>query len=395
MNDLRLKSNLVLAWSTSWVLRKVKLKGSVFLHHPKNQITVRRPLVRRIATMTDNKVTFDMLNVDERGVALGAIKVTQALFSSHKRFTKDNNDEQELEDEHTAMLSTGDLLAFCSLKGVAIQGNVWDRPWLLQKAREYVAWERAARLKADDDTWDLFTDNRKVRLLHHVCNGEGDATYVDPRTGYTVFSAFAHLKRGHCCGVRRTSENENGNDNSQFERTHRCRHCPYAHDGSLTASSAVALMQRLQVIRFVRANRTVNWRQLADGIKPFSIGGDLSEMEDEFDTVQDKTNPHDMTMTYTLDEVVGSSENKQRLRRKLVKPRLNGFVKKPPSNKTVQEQACQTCGGERVMTCRRCNGWTAVFSPRVQKCEQCNGEGMHSCISCTPFRPPPLTSIYS
>jgi hypothetical protein len=35
-------------------------------------------------------------------------------------------------------------------------------------------------------------------------------TYEDPKTGYTVFTAFSHLTRGDCCGSA-------------------CRHCPYAH----------------------------------------------------------------------------------------------------------------------------------------------------------------------
>ena len=33
-------------------------------------------------------------------------------------------------------------------------------------------------------------------------------TYIDPQTGYTVFTAVAHLLRGYCCGSG-------------------CRHCPY------------------------------------------------------------------------------------------------------------------------------------------------------------------------
>lgn len=33
-------------------------------------------------------------------------------------------------------------------------------------------------------------------------------TYVDPQTGYSVFTRGAHLRRGHCC--------HSG-----------CRHCPY------------------------------------------------------------------------------------------------------------------------------------------------------------------------
>ncbi|KAI8517860.1 hypothetical protein Bbelb_038770 [Branchiostoma belcheri] len=37
---------------------------------------------------------------------------------------------------------------------------------------------------------------------------EGQDTYVDPETGYTVFTRLSHLRRGTCCGSA-------------------CRHCPY------------------------------------------------------------------------------------------------------------------------------------------------------------------------
>jgi hypothetical protein len=44
-------------------------------------------------------------------------------------------------------------------------------------------------------------------LLHWQARS---ATYEDPATGYTVFTAYSHLTRGDCCGSA-------------------CRHCPFAH----------------------------------------------------------------------------------------------------------------------------------------------------------------------
>ncbi len=37
-----------------------------------------------------------------------------------------------------------------------------------------------------------------------------DDYYIDPETGFIVFTASFHLKRGYCCGSG-------------------CRHCPYEH----------------------------------------------------------------------------------------------------------------------------------------------------------------------
>lgn len=47
--------------------------------------------------------------------------------------------------------------------------------------------------------------------LHEAACARGAATYIDPETGYTVFTRLAHLKRGKCCGSA-------------------CRHCPYDHE---------------------------------------------------------------------------------------------------------------------------------------------------------------------
>lgn len=50
----------------------------------------------------------------------------------------------------------------------------------------------------------------RVRILaaHAAAMEAGSATYVDPATGYQVFTAAALVARGSCC--------ETG-----------CRHCPY------------------------------------------------------------------------------------------------------------------------------------------------------------------------
>ncbi|XP_002737531.1 uncharacterized protein LOC100373977 [Saccoglossus kowalevskii] len=46
--------------------------------------------------------------------------------------------------------------------------------------------------------------------IHEEACKKNQATYTDPKTGYTVFTRVAHLNRGTCCGSG-------------------CRHCPYEH----------------------------------------------------------------------------------------------------------------------------------------------------------------------
>ena len=47
-----------------------------------------------------------------------------------------------------------------------------------------------------------------IEELHREAFMRGERNYIDPATGFTVFTALAHLQRGRCCGSK-------------------CRHCPY------------------------------------------------------------------------------------------------------------------------------------------------------------------------
>jgi len=47
-----------------------------------------------------------------------------------------------------------------------------------------------------------------IRQIHDEACSRGDDSYIDPFTGFTVFTATYHKNRGHCC--------QSG-----------CRHCPY------------------------------------------------------------------------------------------------------------------------------------------------------------------------
>lgn len=47
-----------------------------------------------------------------------------------------------------------------------------------------------------------------IEELHRLAVDKGSTTYIDPDTGFTVFTELAHQRRGFCCG-------------------NMCRHCPY------------------------------------------------------------------------------------------------------------------------------------------------------------------------
>jgi diphthamide synthase (EF-2-diphthine--ammonia ligase) len=62
------------------------------------------------------------------------------------------------------------------------------------------------------DMEDMFLDkdNPGFAHLHDLACEQGELSYIDPETGYAVFTKLAHEKRGKCCGSG-------------------CRHCPYSH----------------------------------------------------------------------------------------------------------------------------------------------------------------------
>ena len=71
-----------------------------------------------------------------------------------------------------------------------------------------------------------FTD---IEEIHRHAILDKQSTYIDPATGFTVFTELAHLKRGRCCG-------------------NQCRHCPYGWssvrndlNGGLTSNNAKAI----------------------------------------------------------------------------------------------------------------------------------------------------------
>ncbi|XP_038205274.1 uncharacterized protein C1orf53 homolog [Arvicola amphibius] len=55
---------------------------------------------------------------------------------------------------------------------------------------------------------ELTAAERHIARLHQAACAAGQLSYVDPTTGYVVFTRLAHLQRGACCGSA-------------------CRHCPY------------------------------------------------------------------------------------------------------------------------------------------------------------------------
>lgn len=283
------------------------------------------------------------LTPDELHVANAAVKVTQLLLKSPEK------------------ISTLELLAFNNVKGIPLRSNIWDRSSLESDARKYLADEKLART-CTGSRWDVLSAKAKINLLHTVCNGEGDVTYYDPVTTYTVFTFYAHLKRGNCCGVKPTTDG--------YDRTHRCRHCPYTDDGRIASAKIDALKDRIPVIDYVRSKISEEYASI--------------ETSMQFDDVSIATERKTYSQPTAREQLKSEFITSHPLSKRAI-------VKKSKS----ETFDCEECGDAKVVTCKRCNGYTFVLTPEFQKCPQCKEQGYHPCMNCTSYRPPQRTSFYS
>ena len=64
----------------------------------------------------------------------------------------------------------------------------------------------------------------RITQLHDEACHSGNATYLDPETGASVFTREALLARGRCCGSG-------------------CRHCPFAHEAVKPSERAGRIRQ--------------------------------------------------------------------------------------------------------------------------------------------------------
>jgi diphthamide synthase (EF-2-diphthine--ammonia ligase)/ABC-type Fe3+-hydroxamate transport system substrate-binding protein len=71
---------------------------------------------------------------------------------------------------------------------------------------------------------DSDPDMEDFDTLHQAACRAGQMSYIDPATGYSVFTELAHQARGKCCGSG-------------------CRHCPFAHENVRNDKKAAKIQQ--------------------------------------------------------------------------------------------------------------------------------------------------------
>lgn len=98
----------------------------------------------------------------------------------------------------------------------------------------------------------MSNDTTDIEEVHRLAVQEGSITYIDPSTGFTVFTELAHLRRGTCCG-------------------NQCRHCPFGWE--LVASGA-RRQAKLASGDFVTAKQLIDNVTIdSEADKPFISNG--------------------------------------------------------------------------------------------------------------------------
>jgi diphthamide synthase (EF-2-diphthine--ammonia ligase) len=78
-------------------------------------------------------------------------------------------------------------------------------------AKDLVGWQKVFVKDINPVIEADIPDIEDFTAPHDAACEAGKVTYVDPATGYNVFTELAHKRRGKCCGSG-------------------CRHCPYSHE---------------------------------------------------------------------------------------------------------------------------------------------------------------------
>ncbi|KAL7544714.1 hypothetical protein ACHAWF_008127, partial [Thalassiosira exigua] len=118
------------------------------------------------------------------------------------------------------------IAARCALEGVpGSEPLIASVEAMDDSAKRGEGWDVASLVGPVTDIEDAHASQRECwSALHQSACEAGEMHYVDPETGYQVFTELAHKRRGKCCGSG-------------------CRHCPYAHENVRSDVKAEKIQQ--------------------------------------------------------------------------------------------------------------------------------------------------------
>ena len=132
----------------------------------------------------------------------------------HSHHFQKEEEEEEEEEEERAHLDAERRMRSAAAMAAASAANAG--PGAEETVQKKQEWSMRRSMKTEmtkTATGVLGTGDieHMWQRVHDNAHARHETSYIDPKTGYTVFTAYGLEKRGKCCG------------NS-------CRHCPFHHD---------------------------------------------------------------------------------------------------------------------------------------------------------------------
>lgn len=101
------------------------------------------------------------------------------------------------------------------------------------------------------------TTTTDIEELHRLACDQHELTYIDPNTGFTVFTEFAHLQRGNCCG-------------------NKCRHCPYGWENAAGKNNHHSRPTKLKSVDRTAATQLLQTKETSGATKKHKKTGGRS-----------------------------------------------------------------------------------------------------------------------
>ncbi|KAL7478804.1 hypothetical protein ACHAW6_004559 [Cyclotella cf. meneghiniana] len=123
-----------------------------------------------------------------------------------------------------------------------------------------------------------------IEELHRQAIVDKQSTYIDPSTGFTVFTELAHLKRGKCCG-------------------NMCRHCPYGYSNvkglDFREEGKVSSGDRVGTERLVKMILDGTYYENEGGVysNGCSANGEKQSYPDNVVEAEDKSREYDLSVS--------------------------------------------------------------------------------------------------